>query len=168
MNKKIKYLLSYLLTIVCLITTLNFPVAADENESDGYLIPDYENATQIVYDDGSVEGTIPLIYEPNDVDDRNITMPDGSQYRYTYMSVGHCWWYEFVIVGGFDYYSGSIVLSKLYSTNPMPKSVYCHGRSDTVYLPGNTKLCGYSLNQTGIVYGSNGKEYTIPKLNIPV
>ena len=48
MNKKIKYLLSYLLTIVCLITTLNFPVAADENESDGYLIPDYENATQIV------------------------------------------------------------------------------------------------------------------------
>jgi hypothetical protein len=37
-----------------------------------------------------------------------------------------------------------------------------------VYLPGNTKLCGYSLNQTGIVYGSNGKEYIIPKLNIPV
>ena len=81
MNKKIKYLLSYLLTIVCLITSLNFPVAADENESDGYLIPDYENATQVVYDDGSVEGTIPLIYEPNDVDDRNITLPDGSQYR---------------------------------------------------------------------------------------
>ena len=50
MNKKIKYLLSYLLTIVCLITTLNFPVAADENESDGYLIPSFFNIYSFVRD----------------------------------------------------------------------------------------------------------------------
>lgn len=168
MNKGIKYLLSYLLTIVCLITALSFPILADENEPEGYLIPDYEQASQTIYDDGSVEGTIPLTFKSNDVDDRNVTMPDGSQYRYTYMSGSHCWWYEFVIVGGFNYYSGSVVLSKLNTTNPMTKTVYCSGRSATVELPWSTKSCGYSLNQTGVVVGSNGKKYIIPQLNIPV
>lgn len=95
-------------------------------------------------------------------------MPDGSQYRYAYLAESHAWCYEFVIVGGFKSYAGSVVLTKLNTTNPQTKSVFCSGRSDTVLLPMDTKRSGYSLYQTGIVYGMNGKRYTIPQLYITV
>lgn len=154
-------------TVVVMINLFSIPIYAQENNAVT-LVPDYENATQTVYEDGSVEGTIPLIIESDDPSTRNITMPDGSQYRYSYMAGSHCWWYEFYIVEGFKSYSGSVVLTKLNTTNPQTKSVYCSGQSDTVELPLDTKRCGYSLSQTGIVHGMRGTKYIIPALNIAV
>lgn len=125
-----------------LVSTLSTPILAEETSFDGYLIPDYDNATQIIHDDGSIEGMVPLTVVSDNQSERNITLPDGSQYRYSYMSGGQCWWYEFVINGGFSSYSGGIVLKKLYTTNPMPVTVYCSGHIDTVELTWSTKSCG--------------------------
>ncbi|MEE0831188.1 MAG: hypothetical protein UIM26_06950 [Longicatena sp.] len=130
-------------------------VNAQYDKIDGYYLPDYENATYIIDENGNIEGTIPLLFSIDG--SRNITMSDGSQYRYQYLKGSHCWQYELIIVGGFDTYNGQIVLTKLNTTNPQTKYVFCYGRTDTVVLPYETKNCGYSLNQTGIVYGVNGK-----------
>ena len=136
-------------------------------EYEGYIIPDYANATQTIHENGDVEGTIPLIIVDTSTG-RNITLPDGSQYRYSYMASSHCWWYDFKLINGFGSYSGYVVLTKYQSASATPVSVYAYGKSNTIELPYNTKLSGYLLNQTGSPIDAKGKKYFIPALNISV
>lgn len=158
-----------MLLFAMLLSFVNVPVNAKTNylyveqneEYDGYIVLDYENATQVISENGDIEGTIPLIIYNAD-GSRNISMGDGSIYRYGYMAGTHAWRYEFVITGGFSSYSGSVRLNPRSQTSTTGYwSTYVSARTDVIELPLHLK--GKSIvSQGGVVTGNNNKLYKVP------
>lgn len=165
MKKFIKIIFLFAMILTFANTQINAStnyLNINENEDyDGYVILDFENATQTISEDGDVEGTIPLIIYNSD-GSKNITMSDGSIYRYGYMAGAHAWRYEFVITGGFSSYSGSVRLNPRSQTSTTGYwSTYVSARTDVIELPLHSK--GTSIvSQGGVVTGKNGKLYTVP------
>lgn len=161
-----KRLTAMLIVLTLMIRLLPIPIAAASTEEyDGMIVFDVEQQEQVMDENGNISGVIPIYIETKE---KNVTMPDGSQFRYQYLAGDHHWFYEFVIVGGFSSYSGTVQLTPRLATATGPyETYYVSKRSDTIALKYSTK--GLSiLRQTGIVNGLNGKRYIVPDIPLYV